>query len=353
MNVNQNDLAGTATAAELDAFPFFATEDHDMAGATDLFALGGGEVPDEQPSDPLDSLFARPVQEFLMREETPDKATSFDMTTMKPKEQRFASAGRYESLDSVEVPPDLLSDSEEPEEHFELPIIEEEEEEDLHPLSFEETSTKNKRKSTSRKQAIPPPYTGPTLRKRSREVTPIPSSKKELPLPQKPKSSHVAKASNSRREATEHPTKKKKKLRRSQSTAIQASPDYEVNEVHSHDVLFGKGGKINKHEGNLSYHLEKQKLQKEYLDPITSKNRKRELVQILYSIVVHDWGGRFLRRGDEEDEERWYEAHREAALEKCRQALATPQRTKQERAARRRMFIEKRKKRQGTSNKSA
>ena len=123
-------------------------------------------------------------------------------------------------------------------------------------------------------------------------------------------------------------------------------------QVRDIDVLFGKGGKINKHSGNLQYHEAKKKLQKEYLNSNTTKCRKRELVKQLYNIVVQDWGGRFLRRSEDkgedqspDDDEGWTEASREAAMEKCRQALATPERSREERAARRRMFIEKKKRR--------
>ena len=361
MNIDQTEAEEALN--DLDSFMFLAEHDNRASQQHEGWVESSAPTSQEQSSDPLDGLFSYPVQEYLMREETPEKATSasMDLALLKHHGQRITSCDRVlsglHSLSSVEIPPDLLSDSEGPGEHFDLPIIDEED------ANHSGGSLKNKRKQSSQFHAIPAPYSGHNLRKRSREVPTIPPPKRvatrassrsstmkknpKMPAPSV-KKVKVSSSRAARNSDTKQPARKKMKARKSQATAVVDAPDHEVSEIRLRDVLFGKGGKINKHKGNLEYHQEKKKLQAEYLGPSTSKARKRDLVCQLYNTVVHDWGGRFLRRGDvDEGEERWYEAHEEAALEKCRQALATPERTKEERAARRRMFIEKRKKRLG------
>jgi len=350
---------------------------------------GTGDDDEDDHDDPIDALFARPVQDFLMREDSrkvpeavgsgaePPRSNSF-ATTATTSAAADADPSRDLSLslsltDSVmDLPPDLLSDCEDNDDNYKVGAVIKPDfmaSNDLlggyncdhhhhpSPCAVSSSSTQEHKSRSSM-----------MTRKRSREVTPS-TTTRSSPSAATLDSSFVAahddddhetihkttpfqrrlqrkSSSNSSSSSYSNQSNQSsnKKLRRTQSSSVASTPDNQVKHVRSIDVLFGKGGKINKHDGNLRYHHEKKQLQTEYLDPDTSKPRKRELVQVLYDIVV-DWGGRFLRC----ENDCWYVAHREAALEKCRQALATPERSKEERAERRRLFLEKRKAKQRRS----
>jgi len=362
--MDNHESNGAAAAAELDGFTLFSTSGEPDPNGDDLLGISSERLGDD---DPMDVLFAPPVQDFLMREDTPDKTTSSSTAVLDLPKGRslFGSAGRdfsgFSNLslpESVEMPPDLLSDCEE---------------QSVKQDCFPEAVRSDEILGDEAKSTLDEDYYPIPSRRRGRSlgVTPSPapmssfsfrSAQLSGDVPPVAPSAPFAAAVTSASTVTPQPkvarstrglqrkqeiasegsfTEPKKKLRRTQSTSIMPTPDRQVKIVRSKDVLFGKGGKINKHQGNLRYHNEKKELQKEYLNQATTKPRKRELVQQLYDVVIHDWGGRFLRRGDEGGEA-WYEAHKEAALEKCRQALATPERSKEQRAARRRMFLEKR-----------
>lgn len=103
--------------------------------------------------------------------------------------------------------------------------------------------------------------------------------------------------------------------------------DPEVKEYvqyNDKDVLFGRGGLINKHPGNNRYHREKKKLQAAYLK--ASKEEKGAISKSLIDLV-HAWGGRFLKRDDSKKEIEgnkkglWYEVHDRTAQTKAGQAL--------------------------------
>jgi len=82
------------------------------------------------------------------------------------------------------------------------------------------------------------------------------------------------------------------------------------------DVLLGRGGATNSHEGNRKFRTIVAEHQQEYL-----KARKREKVVIARQIVaiVHTNGGRFLKRT--ENAQNWIEVPDKRAQEKTSQAL--------------------------------
>ena len=100
------------------------------------------------------------------------------------------------------------------------------------------------------------------------------------------------------------------------------------------DVLCGRGGKSNHHNGNKKYRDEVGNLQQWYKS--SEKNEKTDLSQCLVN-YVHSYGGRFLKL--EESNKRWYLVTNHVARRKASQALrehATPE----ERAAKRALIIE-------------
>jgi hypothetical protein len=100
------------------------------------------------------------------------------------------------------------------------------------------------------------------------------------------------------------------------------------------DVLCGRGGKSNHHNGNKKYRDEVGNLQQWYKS--SEKNEKTDLSQCLVN-YVHSYGGRFLKM--EESNKRWYLVTNHVARRKASQALrehATPE----ERAAKRALMIE-------------
>lgn len=100
------------------------------------------------------------------------------------------------------------------------------------------------------------------------------------------------------------------------------------------DVLCGRGGKSNHHNGNKKYRDEVGHLQQWYKS--SEKNEKTDLSQCLVN-YVHSYGGRFLKL--EESNKRWYLVTNHVARRKASQALrehATPE----ERAAKRALIIE-------------
>lgn len=86
--------------------------------------------------------------------------------------------------------------------------------------------------------------------------------------------------------------------------------------VGPNDVLLGRGGATNSHDGNRKFRTVVAKHQQEYL-----KARKREKVGIARRIVaiIHNNGGRFLKRTD--NAQNWVEVTEKRAQEKTSQAL--------------------------------
>ena len=99
------------------------------------------------------------------------------------------------------------------------------------------------------------------------------------------------------------------------------------------DVLCGRGGRSNHHNGNKKYRDEVGNLQQWY--KASEKNEKTDLSQCLVN-YVHSYGGRFLKM--DESNKRWYTVTNHIARRKASQALrehATPD----ERAAKRALMV--------------
>ena len=97
--------------------------------------------------------------------------------------------------------------------------------------------------------------------------------------------------------------------------ANNASPE-PSSDITSRDVLLGRGGQTNQHEGNKKYRIIVAQHQAEYL-----RARKRDKIIIAQRIVsiVQGRGGRFLKRSA--DGESWVAVTDKKAQEKTSQAL--------------------------------
>ena len=82
------------------------------------------------------------------------------------------------------------------------------------------------------------------------------------------------------------------------------------------DVLSGRGGATNRHEGNIHFRELVQRHRDRYL--LASKNEKPNISRTLVDIV-RKRNGRFLKQND--DTELWYEIGDDLAREKTSQAL--------------------------------
>jgi hypothetical protein len=89
-----------------------------------------------------------------------------------------------------------------------------------------------------------------------------------------------------------------------------------TDSILENDVLFGRGGATNNHEGNRRFRAFVADHQAEYLEA-----RKKDKARISRRIVhlVRERGGRFLRRDDETG--LWVEVGDKKAIEKTSQAL--------------------------------
>ena len=92
-----------------------------------------------------------------------------------------------------------------------------------------------------------------------------------------------------------------------------ASSSSEI-EVNDRDVLMGRGGVTNSHDGNKIYRAKVSKRQREYL--AAPKLKKAEIAMIVVD-EIHESGGRFLL----EKQGKWVEISREQARAKTSQAL--------------------------------
>jgi len=85
-------------------------------------------------------------------------------------------------------------------------------------------------------------------------------------------------------------------------------------QLTEHDVIMGRGGRTNKHSGNMRYLALKDKMQQRYMEAL--KAEKTTIAQELVD-AVHAWGGRFLKlEGDG-----WFEVDQLTARKKCSQSL--------------------------------
>lgn len=109
---------------------------------------------------------------------------------------------------------------------------------------------------------------------------------------------------------------------RKRKTKKRRRPNYDPKEKvyvepTDEDVLFGRGGRSNKHPGNIRYHAEKMKIQPRYL--LATKEEKTDISQELVDIVK-TWGGRFLKL-EEKTTDQWFVTTNIAARKKVSQAL--------------------------------
>jgi hypothetical protein len=83
------------------------------------------------------------------------------------------------------------------------------------------------------------------------------------------------------------------------------------------DVLFGRGGRSNEHDGNKEY-LKVVKFHKAFYREATNEE-KLQTVEDIWN-TIHAKGGRFLEQ-EKELPKRWFVAHKKEAFKKVGQAL--------------------------------
>ncbi|KAL7525599.1 hypothetical protein ACHAWF_001661, partial [Thalassiosira exigua] len=93
-----------------------------------------------------------------------------------------------------------------------------------------------------------------------------------------------------------------------------------VRTPHPHDVLSGRGGRINSHPGNVRFRSAVDSLKREYLDPRTKKVEKARIAaQIASEVRARHPPGRFLK--EDPHTGLWVEIGDERAWKKAGQAL--------------------------------
>lgn len=83
------------------------------------------------------------------------------------------------------------------------------------------------------------------------------------------------------------------------------------------DILAGRGGGTNRHDGNIRFRAEARKLRIVYKDEETDRRTKYVLSQELVT-RVKQYGGRFLEKGHDG---KWYEMDEKSARKKASQVL--------------------------------
>ena len=93
-----------------------------------------------------------------------------------------------------------------------------------------------------------------------------------------------------------------------------------IRTPHAHDVLSGRGGRINSHPGNVRFREKVDAYKREYLDPRTKKVEKARIAaRIVGTIRCLDPSGRFLK--EDPHTGLWMEIGDERAWKKAGQAL--------------------------------
>uniref|UniRef100_A0A7S2NTP9 DUF6824 domain-containing protein n=1 Tax=Leptocylindrus danicus TaxID=163516 RepID=A0A7S2NTP9_9STRA len=100
-------------------------------------------------------------------------------------------------------------------------------------------------------------------------------------------------------------------------SANKEGPTYTTTTPGPHDVLCGRGGRINSHEGNVKFREIIATRKADYLSPATRKLQKAVIAQEVVD-VIRNKGGRFLK---EKSSGVWEEVTDEKAKKKCGQAL--------------------------------
>mmetsp|Transcript_10819 Transcript_10819/g.16105 ORF Transcript_10819/g.16105 Transcript_10819/m.16105 type:complete len:381 (+) Transcript_10819:300-1442(+) len=100
-------------------------------------------------------------------------------------------------------------------------------------------------------------------------------------------------------------------------SANKEGSTYTTTNPGPHDVLCGRGGRINSHEGNVKFREIIATRKADYLSPATRKLQKAVIAQEVVD-VIRNKGGRFLK---EKSNGVWEEVTDEKAKKKCGQAL--------------------------------
>jgi hypothetical protein len=119
-------------------------------------------------------------------------------------------------------------------------------------------------------------------------------------------------------EEEEEPPKKKVELTEEQKKEYLNWPLREIKEPHEHDVLYGRGGGTNHHQGNKRY---RRMVEDRKLDYVNSKRLDKPLVALE---IIKTWRGqtppgRFLKMDDKTG--LWLDVGDKKAREKTSQAL--------------------------------
>jgi len=93
-----------------------------------------------------------------------------------------------------------------------------------------------------------------------------------------------------------------------------------VEDIHSHDILFGRGNGVNNRDGNIFFRKLVSQRKRDYRNGHTPQQRKAFAYQIYDEIKKLDPPGRFLMRTSY-DKIKWYNVNEEKALRKICQAL--------------------------------
>jgi hypothetical protein len=93
-----------------------------------------------------------------------------------------------------------------------------------------------------------------------------------------------------------------------------------IEEPNQHDVLCGRGGRINSHTGNIQFRDAIQSKKKEYLAKTTKKLEKAHIAaSIVHAVRTMEPSGRFLK--EDRDTGLWFDIGDAKAIKKAGQAL--------------------------------
>jgi len=112
-----------------------------------------------------------------------------------------------------------------------------------------------------------------------------------------------------------------KKPKRNRKPKAKPEPQgKEYVTVRDQDVLFGRGGRSNHHDGNRIYRTEIENYKPHYM-ALQDKNQKTLLSNQIVDFIQNGLGGRFLAKDDSYQVEMWYVVDRKFARRKVAQAL--------------------------------
>ena len=111
--------------------------------------------------------------------------------------------------------------------------------------------------------------------------------------------------------------KKSSSSNKSTKKQQQQQPREPIPRPTPEDILAGRGGGTNRHDGNIRFRDEARKLRSIYKDDDTDRRTKYMISQELVN-RVRQYGGRFLEKGNDG---RWYEMDEKSQRKKCSQVL--------------------------------